>query len=677
MKKNIKWWRIVIFALSILLSFAILLTSILNKKYDLKVGDIAPVDFKANIDVVDKLTTEALVADAVGSVQRQYKQDVEVRRNILKLNNDFFNEIINSRNPLVETEEIATMIANKGTYGIAVEGYIALLSLDNTDLRYALNTINNSLNKIYETPFEEDDTSKHERSLLSLTETVDSFSFSDSAKAAIKQMAATLIKPNYYYDEETTLALKEDAKNSVNPIVIKKNQTIVKEGDPIGVNQLAILEELGYLSASGLNLLPFLGLFGVVFILHLLLFYYFNRFYSSIYNNLKWLAVIFMLINLTLLITRFMVIINPFMVPYTFLPMIMTILVKKKIGQTLALFTSIGIAILTGFNVQVIIILILASVLGVIFTRKVEERNDIIKSSFYIGVAVYILTFSMGLLLSSSIRENVYNSLYASGSVIVSGVLVIGFLPMIENLFNVVTEIKLLELANPNNPILKRLQMEAPGTYHHSIMVGNLAEAAAEELHANSILLRVSAYYHDIGKLSRPQFFKENQIGSKNPHDEINPNLSTLIIINHVKIGLEMADKAKLPQEIKDMIAQHHGTTMVKYFYITMKNNSDDHSSIKEEDFRYPGPKPKTKEAGILMLADSVEAAVRSIHEPTAGKVEAMVYKIFKDKLDDGQLDECDITFSEVSAIRKNFLKTLGSIYHERIEYPEDKRKKA
>ena len=677
MKKNFKWLRIVIFVLSILLSFAILVTSIVNKKYDLKVGDIAPVDFKANIDVVDKLTTEALVSDAVGSVQRQYKQDLEVRRNILKLNNDFFNEIINSRNPLVQTVEIATMIANKGTYGIDVDGYVALLSLDNTDLRYALNTINNSLNKLYETPFEEDDTSKQERSLASLTETVDTFSFTDSAKAAIKQMATTLIKPNYYYDEETTLALKEDAKNSVNPIVIKKNQTIVKEGDPISVNQLEILEELGYLSASGFNILPFIGLFGVVFTLHLLLFYYFNRFYSSIFSNLKWLAVIFMLINLTLLITRFMVIINPFMVPYTFLPMIMTILVKKKIGQTLALFTSIGIAILTGFNVQVIIILILSSVLGVIFTRKVEERNDIIKSSFYIGVAVYILTFSMGLLLSSSIMENVYNSLYASGSVVVSGVLVIGFLPMIENLFNVVTEIKLLELANPNNPLLKRLQMEAPGTYHHSIMVGNLAEAAAEELHANSILLRVSAYYHDIGKLSRPQFFKENQIGAKNPHDEINPNLSTLIIINHVKIGLEMAEKAKLPQEIKDMIAQHHGTTMVKYFYITMKNNSDDHNMVKEEDFRYPGPKPKTKEAGILMLADSVEAAVRSIHEPTVGKVEAMVYKIFKDKLDDGQLDECDITFSEVSTIRKNFLKTFGSIYHERIEYPEDKRKKA
>ncbi len=318
----------------------------------------------------------------------------------------------------------------------------------------------------------------------------------------------------------------------------------------------------------------------------------------------------------------------------------------------------------------------LTSVLSIIFINKVEERNDIIKSSFYIGIVAFLLSLAMGFLLSNAVPDTFRNSLLVASGVLMSGVLVIGFLPMIENTFNVVTEIKLLELANPNNPLLKRLQMEAPGTYHHSIMVGNLAEAAAEELHANSILLRVAAYYHDIGKLSRPQFFKENQIGSKNPHDEITPNLSTLIIINHVKIGLEMAEKAKLPEEIKDLIAQHHGTTLVKYFYLTMKNNAEDPDSIKEEDFRYPGPKPKTREAGIMMLADSVEAAVRSISDPTVGKVEAMVYKIFKDKIEDGQLDECDITFSDVSRIRKNFLKTFGSIYHERIEYPEDKRKK-
>jgi putative nucleotidyltransferase with HDIG domain len=403
--------------------------------------------------------------------------------------------------------------------------------------------------------------------------------------------------------------------------------------------------------------------------------YYLRKYYDVYYNDLKRVTLVFLLMNLTLAMARVMAIINPFLVPYTLLPMLLTILVRKRIGQAVALFTGIFISIITGFNVQVLIILMLTSVLSIIFVQKVEERNDIIKSSFYIGLVVFMVSFAMGLLLSNNVTDALQNSLLASAGVLLSGILVIGFLPLIENTFNVVTEIKLLELANPNHPLLKQLQMEAPGTYHHSIMVGNLAESAAEELNANSILLRVAAYYHDIGKLSRPQFFKENQIGTKNPHDEISPNLSTLIITNHVKIGLEMAEKAKLPEEIKDLIGQHHGTTLVKYFYYTMKNNAEDPDTVKEEDFRYPGPKPKSREAGIMMLADSVEAAVRSLPEPSSGKIEAMVYKIFKDKLDDGQLDECDITFSDVSKIRKNFLKTFSSIYHGRIEYPEDKRK--
>ena len=671
-----KWWRRGVFALSIVVTFGILVTSIVNKKYDLKAGDIAPVDFRATVDLVDEITTKALIEDAVSSVQNQYRQELEVRRGALKSNNDFFNGIINSRNPLVDTGEIADMLADRGTYGISAEGYLALLAIDNSDLRYALNTINNSINKVYETPLEEDDESKISRSKNELQDVVDSFSFNDTAKEAIKQFVATLIQPNYFYDEEATMALREEAKGSVTPVIIKKNQTIVKEGDPVSANQIAILRELGYLSESGFNIFPFAGLLSAVLVLHGIIIYYLKRFYKDIYCDLKRITLIFLLMNLTLVLARFMVIISPFIIPYTFLPMLLTILVKKRIGQTLALFSAIFISIITGFHVQVLIILMLTSVLSIIFINKVEERNDIIKSSFYIAVCAFLLSLAIGFLLSNANMDSLRNSLLASSGVLLSGILVIGFLPLIENTFNVVTEIKLLELANPNNPLLKRLQMEAPGTYHHSIMVGNLAEAAAEELHANSILLRVAAYYHDIGKLSRPQFFKENQIGSKNPHDEITPNLSTLIIVNHVKIGLEMAEKAKLPEEIKDLIAQHHGTTLVKYFYLTMKNNADDPDSIKEEDFRYPGPKPKTREAGIMMLADSVEAAVRSIQEPTAGKVEAMVYKIFKDKLEDGQLDECDITFSDVSRIRKNFLKTLGSIYHERIEYPEDKRKK-
>lgn len=671
------WWRYGVFIVSIIVTFIILLTSIVNKKYDLKVGDIAPVDFRANVDLVDEVTTKALIEDAVASVQNQYTQELEIRRNALKESNDFFNGIINSRNPMVSLDEIATVLSERGTYGISEEGYFALLSIDNSDLRYALNTINNGINKIYETPLEEDDESKITRSKTEMTDIVDSFSFNEAAKNAIKQFVVTLVKPNYFYDEEATARLKEEAENSITPVLIKKNQTIVKEGDPVNANQLEILSELGYLSESGFNALPYSGLVVAVLVIHLIIVFYLKRFYKAIYEDTKKIALIFLLMNLALALARAMVIISPFIVPYTFLPMLLTILVKKRVGQSLALYSAVFLSIVTGFNVQVLLLLMLTSILSVIFINKVEERNDILKSSFYISVVTFVVSLSLGFLLSNSIMDSIRNSLFAASGVILSGILVIGFLPLIENTFNVVTEIKLLELANPNHPLLKRLQMEAPGTYHHSIMVGNLAEAAAEELHANSILLRVAAYYHDIGKLSRPQFFKENQIGSKNPHDEISPNLSTLIIINHVKIGLEMAEKAKLPQEIKDLIAQHHGTTLVKYFYLTMKNNAEDPDSVKEEDYRYPGPKPKTREAGIMMLADSVEAAVRSISDPTQGKVEAMVYKIFKDKLEDGQLDECDITFSDVSKIRKNFLKTFSSIYHERIEYPEDKRKKA
>ncbi|WP_313125759.1 HD family phosphohydrolase [Proteiniclasticum ruminis] len=671
------WWRYGIFLVSIIVTFIILLTSIVNKKYDLKVGDIAPVDFRANVDLVDEVTTKALIEDAVASVQNQYTQELEVRRNALKESNDFFNGIINSRNPMVSLDEIATVLSERGTYGISQEGYFALLSIDNSDLRYALNTINNGINKIYETPLEEDDENKITRSRTEMSDIVDSFSFNEAAKNAIKQFVVTLVKPNYFYDEEATARLKEEAENSITPVLIKKNQTIVKEGDPVNANQLEILSELGYLSESGFNALPYSGLVVAVLSIHLIIVFYLMRFYKVIYEDTKKIALIFLLMNLALALARVMVIISPFIVPYTFLPMLLTILVKKRVGQSLALYSAVFLSIVTGFNVQVLLLLMLTSILSVIFINKVEERNDILKSSFYISVVTFVVSLSLGFLLSNSVTDSIRNSLFAASGVILSGILVIGFLPLIENTFNVVTEIKLLELANPNHPLLKRLQMEAPGTYHHSIMVGNLAEAAAEELHANSILLRVAAYYHDIGKLSRPQFFKENQIGSKNPHDEISPNLSTLIIINHVKIGLEMAEKAKLPQEIKDLIAQHHGTTLVKYFYLTMKNNAEDPDSVKEEDYRYPGPKPKTREAGIMMLADSVEAAVRSISDPTQGKVEAMVYKIFKDKLEDGQLDECDITFSDVSKIRKNFLKTFGSIYHERIEYPEDKRKKA
>lgn len=353
--------------------------------------------------------------------------------------------------------------------------------------------------------------------------------------------------------------------------------------------------------------------------------------------------------------------------------MILTLLLNYKISLFNSLVNCILIAVAVNFEVEIILIAIMSAVLGSTILRKMQERNDILYASSYIAIINVILTFSAGFLLSNSVIDVSKKALFTLIGGVLSAILTIGLLPLFENLFGIVTTIKLLELSNPNNPLLKKLLVEAPGTYHHSILVGNLAEVAAEVVNGNPVLARVSAYYHDIGKTKRPYFFKENQIGKENPHDKISPNLSTLIITSHVKDGLELAKEYKIPKVIQDIIQQHHGTSLVKYFYITMKNNSERPEDINEEDFRYPGPIPKSKEAAIIMLADGVEAAVRSINEPTKGRIEEMVNKIIKARLDEGQLDECDLTLKEIGLIREAFLKVLVSIYHQRIEYPEDK----
>jgi hypothetical protein len=674
-RKDIVWMILAAFAAAAI-SFGILSTTLVSKKYELKVGDISPVDFKAAYDTVDKVTTEALTKDARDSIQAQYSEDAEVRRTLQKAASDLFNSVISEKTAFSTDEERAQSLASKTGSGISADEYMALLSMSNEALRSMVTDINEKVSEVYSSVIEEDDLSELEKATASLKSSVEAIAEVNLAKSAIWKVMMPLVKANYIFDEALTEELKADAAGKVNPVVIKANQTIVKEGEPVREYQLALLDDFGYLSSGGSDFLPFFGLgMGVIAIYGIILFYL-NKYYRDLTTNRKSVMLIFVILLLSTAISRAMIIISPFALPYTFSPMLLMILTKKRIGQTMSILNSILISTMTGFDPQVMVLMMLTSVLSIILLKRVEERNDIVKSSTLVGVMAFLVSSGMGFIVSGASREIIINGAIAGAACIVSGVLVIGVLPILENLFNIVTEIKLLELSNPNNPLLKRLQMEAPGTYQHSIMVGNLAEAAGEIVGANTILLRVGAYYHDIGKLSRPKFFKENQIGCSNPHNEITPNLSTLIITSHVKVGLEMAEKAKLPLELREMITQHHGTTLVKYFYLTQKNSSDKPDEISEDDFRYPGPKPKSKEAGIMMLADSVEASVRSLQEPTEGKVQAMVYKVIKDKQDDGQLDECDLTYREVSLIRNSFLKTLSSMYHERIEYPEDKRKK-
>ena len=302
-----------------------------------------------------------------------------------------------------------------------------------------------------------------------------------------------------------------------------------------------------------------------------------------------------------------------------------------------------------------------------------QQRNELLYSTVYIAVISAILSLSTGILVSSNFSDVLLKSGITVVGGLLSGIFALGILPFLEGTFNEVTTLKLLELSNPNNPLLKKLLMEAPGTYHHSMLVANIAEMAAEEVGANSVITRIGCYYHDIGKTERPYFFGENQMGGDNPHNNIAPNLSAMIIKSHVKDGLELAKKYNLPKVIQDIIVEHHGKTLVKYFYYTMKNNADDPNEIKEKDYMYEGPIPSSKEAGIVMLADSVEAAVRSIKESNKDKINDMVNSIIDDKLSSGQLNNCDLTLKDIEKIRACFLTALNSIYHQRVEYPKEK----
>jgi putative nucleotidyltransferase with HDIG domain len=289
-----------------------------------------------------------------------------------------------------------------------------------------------------------------------------------------------------------------------------------------------------------------------------------------------------------------------------------------------------------------------------------------------VGLAQLAATWAVSLVAGGALEETLWNSLWSLGNGVMAGFAVSGILPVVERPMGLTTGISLLEMADLNQPILKQMAIEAPGTLNHSLNVGTLAEAAAATVGANSILARVGAYYHDLGKLRKPHYFVENQGGAESRHDSLSPRLSTLIITAHAKDGVAIGAELGLPRSILDIIAEHHGTTLVEYFYkqaLEKKAADPDGNEVDEESFRYPGPRPRTAEAGIVMLADCVESASRSLADATPGKIESMVARIVAARLDDGQFDDCPLTLRDLRKIERSLTKGLGAIYHSRISY--------
>ncbi|KAJ53863.1 hypothetical protein BD780_002787 [Clostridium tetanomorphum] len=676
--KGSKIKRIFLFLCTFLFIYCVLITSLVTQKYSLKEGDIARVDIKAPREIVDDVATKAKIQQAIQSVPLQYNKNPEVKINIIDNINGLFEKVYVLKNNNLDIKEKLNKLKTESKVSLADEDYMELLKANKEDLKLLNTFLEKTMSNLYDSiNINDDSQSKNGEDIKKAQEFISlKVNSSKLPKKALKDLAIAIgysqIKPNFFYDKEKTEELQNEAKKKA-PVVIKKDQTIVKEGEPVTKAQIEILEKLALLNSKDkFEWYIYLSLaILIIFILNLQ-WYYIKKYNKEVYNDTGKLILVNILTCISVILARVLSPI-PFLIPLACAPMLFTLLIDNRLSLVINGLSCILISCAVEFNVEITLLAIINAIIGSLVLKKMQQRNDILYSAFYIAIINVILTFSAGFLLSNNTIDVVKKATFAFLGSVLSGILTIGFLPLFESVFDIVTTIKLLELSNPNNPLLKKLLMEAPGTYHHSILVGNLAEVAAEEVGGNPVLARVASYYHDVGKIKRPYFFKENQLGNDNPHSKINPNLSTLIITAHVKDGVELAKEYKIPKAIWDIIEQHHGTTLVKYFYITMKNSSENPEEVNEENFRYPGPKPATKEAAIIMLADGVEAAVRSISEPTKGKIEEMVNNIIKARLNEGQLDNCDLTLKDLEKIRESFTKILMGIYHQRIEYPTDK----
>ena len=491
-------------------------------------------------------------------------------------------------------------------------------------------------------------------------------------RALAGEIAAAAVRPMMEVDLAKTNELQQSAASEV-PTQrrrVQQNEMLLRRGEVVTPAHLQVLAAVGVYPP----LVTWVAIGGVALVVALLLLAtaaYLWQFQPQVWGNnrhlILWSLVVVgtVLLSQTLGAPRF----NNYLGPAATGTMLLAILLRPR----LALFTAGPLALLVGLaagrEMGPVLVAFCGMLVGVFATRQIHRRMDFGVAGLAVGFAGAVVAVGVGLVEGATwYPEMTTNAGSALANGFLAAVVTIGTLPFLEQVFGLVTPIKLLELANPAHPLLKRLQLEAPGTYHHSIMVGNLAESAAEAIGADALLVRVGTYYHDIGKLRRPAFFVENQMGIDNPHEKMTSSLSALTVGAHVRDGLELAREYDLPQTIADFIPQHHGTALMSYFYHQALERGD---VLDESAFRYEGPKPQTPEAAIVMLADAAEAAARALTKPTPDRLDEVVRRLIREKLEDGQLDECGLTFRDLDRAATAFVRILTGILHPRLEYPD------
>ena len=669
--------RIVLFVLAFVVTIVCIGTGSIQQRETVQVGSVATKRYVAQEDTVDEAATEKLREAAANSVGPIYKTDTTVMDKNVTMVEGVFQELDTVLAGLPEGESFYNAVQEISLELPVVLSNRQLMAYENLTAeqwKAFANDCVSVLKEIYDKGVTADGLTEAKASGLGYLQEL---AWSSDLKTMAGVILSAAVEPNLIVDEAAVQAAKEEKRAEVDEVLIRKNQKIVDEGEIITQEIYDKLVSLNLVSETGLegSLMPMLGSLVITGMLFAALYLFFRWGKGNILlkpNEIRMLFTIYMMMVLLIRILANLTIFT--IVPVGLFAMLVSLLVGRRMALWLnALFCIIGCFIFNG-DVQFLMYALISGTFAALIIQKTDKRSHLIPAALGMAAVDFVTTISLGFFFGEGYSAEL---LLQSGIGAVTGLLsmivAVGSLPFWENMFEANTPLRLMELTNPNNELLRKLMIEAPGTYHHSLIVANLAETAVYDIGGNTALARAGAYYHDVGKLRYPQFFAENQSGH-NPHDELPPEKSAKIITGHTKGGLELAERYKLPPVVRDMIVEHHGNSLVKFFYFkALKLYGAE--NVNEADYRYQGRIPSSRESAVVMLADTVEAAVRSMlgHGKTMEEAEAAVTTLMTDKSDEGQLNNSGLTLNELETIRLAFLKVFHGMYHERVSYPEQK----
>lgn len=677
----------------------IMLDAVAPQKYRVEPGEVSRSTITATKDVMDQVSYEAACKAARDSVSAIYRIDDEKRVSVINAVTDDFAKVEDARaqaiaqrndwlkeNPGSTAEQhqfssaFINMLIGNLNISCSAEEMLVIINTNQQDIESVAAFIKRRINNIMASGLSEEELIG-ERNAIAAALNNEYSTVSAKIKTVAERILEKELVANYSLDETATdeAKLAAAAEVSQGSYLYKQGQTIVRSGDIVTQAHIAMLEELGMLENDNVDIKLYLGVALLTLTVLLILGFYIAVYEPKMIQTPK---KVLMLAILTVLSVLYSALIYPYQ-PGLAQIAICTVLVAVLLKPRVALVSNMALSVLLGVmatsgeaaqsqGVSTLIVSLIAGTAAVYLCKKPMHRMRIMLSGLVIGVTGGLTSVFIGLVFSSEIKTVLLSALWPVLAGVISAVLCVGTLPVWEAVFDVLTPTKLLEITNPNQPLLRRLAIEAPGTHHHSIVVANLAESGAQAIGADIMLTRAGAYYHDVGKLAAPEAYTENQDEKlKSFHSMLLPAESAAIIRMHPTEGYELAQKYKLPKEICNIILEHHGTTLVGYFYAKALEMFDD---VNRADFMYPGPKPRSKEAAIIMLADSAEAAVRSLPDKSPECVREKINQILNDRISDGQFDECDISMLELRKLAAEFTQALSGVHHSRIEYPDLKK---